>query len=341
MGNFLRRNAGGFTALAAAFLLLFCSWSLVLGQEDTTGVVNRSANLRAGPATTYPVVGRATQGQEITIAATNAAGTWLQLGDGVWIAAFLVDRAGAETVAPVATGASSASTTLRAANLRAGPGTTYAIVGTVRAGETLAIQGRNANGTWLQVGDGAWIAAFLVNQGNGSPPRATPNAPPAPSPTADAPPPPTGGANFIVTQKRLLTPAENGGSTDGPSVHCGYGRALRVHVLDANGNRLNGVPVQAQYGAKETIVTGAQGKGDGVAEFVLGGGQEVKILRNADGSAASSQTATGLSTDPRNISFDILISGGYCQDESSCQTFAANVSCIGHFSWEVVFQRQP
>lgn len=338
MGTFLRQNNGGFTALAAAFLMLFYSWSLVLGQADTTGVVNRSANLRAGPATTYPVVGRATPGQEITIAATNAAGTWLQLADGVWIAAFLVDRAGAETVA---TGASSASTALRAANLRAGPGTTYAIVGTVRAGAALAIQGRNADGTWLQVGDGVWIAAFLVNQGNSSPPVATPNAPPAPSPTVDAPPPPTGGANFVVTQKRLLTPAENGGSTDGPSVHCGYGRALRVHVLDETGNRLNGIPVQAQYGAQETVVTGAQGKGDGVAEFVLGGGQEVKILRNADGSPATSQTATGLSTDPRNIPFAILTSSGYCQDERSCQSFAANVSCIGHFSWEVVFQRQP
>lgn len=343
--------SGFATALVAT--CYFCS--LVFAQDEATGIVIRSANLRAGPATTYPVVGGATAGQEIEIVATNAAATWLQLENGRWIAAFLVDLTGDNVPAPAPTPtAGTGSTALRNANLRAGPGTNYAIVSNVRTGQALTVQGRNADGTWLQLSNGNWIAAFLVNPATTTQPIVTPNSPPQPTnipPTSTTQPstpavPTTvpssaDGNNFVVIQKRLLSPAENGGSTDGPSVHCGYGRALRVNVVDANGNRLNGVPVQAQYGAKETIVTGAQGKGDGVAEFVLGGGQEVKILRNADGSPATSETATGLSTDPRNIPFDLLTSSGYCQDDQSCQTFAANVSCIGHFSWEVVFQQRP
>ncbi len=345
-----------FTGLALALMVGLCFWSLTFAQGSTSGVVTRGANLRSGPATTYPVTGGATQGQAITIVATNAAGTWLQLADGRWIAAFLVDRTvdSADDAASTAVTPSSASgaTALRNANLRAGPGTTYAIVGDVRTGEALDVQGRNTGGTWLQLRNGNWIAAFLVNQASAPQPIVTPNPTPvsttapttvAPAATANSTTAPstTSGSSFVVTQKRLLSPAENGGGTDGPSVHCGYDRRLTVHVLDANGNRLNGVPVQAQLGAKETIVTGAQGKGDGVAEFVLGGGQEVKVLRNPDGSPATSETATGLSTDPRNIPFDILISGGYCQDETSCQSFAANVGCIGHFSWEVFFHGRP
>lgn len=51
-------------------------------------------------------------------------------------------------------------------NLRAGPGTTYDIAGTVAAGAALEPLARNAAGDWLYVrtaqGQEAWIAAFLV-----------------------------------------------------------------------------------------------------------------------------------------------------------------------------------
>ncbi len=52
------------------------------------------------------------------------------------------------------------------ANLRAGPGTAYTLVGTVSQGTTLAIIGRNQSGSWLRVrtpeGQLAWMAAFLL-----------------------------------------------------------------------------------------------------------------------------------------------------------------------------------
>ncbi|WP_297633547.1 SH3 domain-containing protein [Caldilinea sp.] len=49
------------------------------------------------------------------------------------------------------------------ANLRAGPGTNYPIVGGMSAHQTVTVIGRNSTGDWLQLDDGAWIAAFLVS----------------------------------------------------------------------------------------------------------------------------------------------------------------------------------
>lgn len=54
------------------------------------------------------------------------------------------------------------TTAAKNANLRAGPGTTFAVRGGVQAGAPLEISGRNAAGDWYQLASGAWIAAFLV-----------------------------------------------------------------------------------------------------------------------------------------------------------------------------------
>lgn len=329
-------------------------WSLAVAQSATTGVVLRSANLRDGPGTTFPVVGAARPGQRVTIVESNAAGDWYRLATDQWIAAFLINvtnstlAATATRNAPI-TQPAAASTPLavatsgtanRSANLRAGPGTTYAVVGTVRSGQSLNLIGRTADGAWVQIEGGAWIAAFLVNGTTATPPAAP--SPLAPNPTVApvATPRPAGSGNdYVLVQKRLWDPYENGGSLDGPSVHCGYRRELVVNVLDANGNRVNGVAVQVQYGAKETVVTGAQGRGDGVATFVLGGGQDVKVIRDASGRALTSDVATGLSTNPQNIGAEFLRSANYCQDEESCRHFAETNSCNGHFSWTVTFQQ--
>lgn len=48
------------------------------------------------------------------------------------------------------------------ANLRSGPGTDYAVVGGAVAGDQIAPVGRNIAGDWLQLANGAWIAAALV-----------------------------------------------------------------------------------------------------------------------------------------------------------------------------------
>lgn len=99
------------------------------------------------------------------------------------------------------------------ANLRSGPGTTYSVVGSVRAGQALAIVARNAQGDWYQLASGAWIAAFLVSNAPSAAPIATgtstPVAPAATTPVAtqaaaaqptatSTPAAPTGAAHVII-----------------------------------------------------------------------------------------------------------------------------------------------
>jgi len=67
-----------------------------------TTAANGNANLRGGPGTGYPVVGGVKEGDALEVTARNAAGDWLRLASGAWIAAFLVDDAPAAATLPVA-----------------------------------------------------------------------------------------------------------------------------------------------------------------------------------------------------------------------------------------------
>ncbi len=76
------------------------------------------------------------------------------------------------------------------ANLRAGPGTQYAIAGSALQGTRLAITGRNTEGTWLQLDSGYWIYAPLVDSVL-SPLISTPTPVPPITVVAPTPPPAT------------------------------------------------------------------------------------------------------------------------------------------------------
>lgn len=51
----------------------------------------------------------------------------------------------------------------RNANLRSGPGTTYAVVGSATQGQTVTITNQSEAGDWYELSTGEWIAAFLVD----------------------------------------------------------------------------------------------------------------------------------------------------------------------------------
>jgi hypothetical protein len=76
------------------------------------------------------------------------------------------------------------ATATTVSNLRAGPGTEYAIVGSVEADATLDVVGQNSDGTWLALANGAWIAAFLVANAPADLPIVEPTVTPLPSPVA-------------------------------------------------------------------------------------------------------------------------------------------------------------
>jgi uncharacterized protein YraI len=154
---------------------------------DTTTTV--TANLRSGPGTTFDVVSQAGPGESIQIAAISADGQWYLLGNGAWIANFLVatqpanvpvvndeilaavqgttptevatPTAEATPEAPAATTVVSPTVTTDA-NLRAGPGTEFALLGGTLTGQTINIVGRNADGTWFRLDNGGWVFAALV-----------------------------------------------------------------------------------------------------------------------------------------------------------------------------------
>ncbi|MCB0139861.1 MAG: SH3 domain-containing protein [Caldilineaceae bacterium] len=266
------------------------------------------------------------------------------------------------TATPLASPALSANSPL---NVRNGPGLAYLIVAAMQAGETADVTGKNDVGDWWQVtltnGQTGWVFGQLVTtQGDvnsvalitdiPAPPTPEPVAvapTPEPAPAEEAPAqeapaaaPAPGGPDFRLVERRLWSVTENGGRMDGPSVICGEKRQLVVQVLDAAGNPLNGVAVQVVYGNKEIYVSGSQGKGDGVSEFVLGDGQDVKVVKDVDGREVSSDVATGLSTKPYAIAFPDLIAAGFCTDDASCQKNIVDVyACGGHYSWTVKFQR--
>lgn len=253
-----------------------------------------------------------------------------------------------------------------ALNVRSGPGTAYPIIGAMNATAQAEIIAKNPQGDWWQIvlpnGQRGWVFGALVQTSGDMalvavasnipepPPTPTPapvavapDPPPAPEapPAAEPPPaPPSDGPDFVVIERRLWSIWETGGRLDGPSVVCGEKRELHVNVVDINGARINGVAVQAEYGAREIYVTGSQGKGDGKSEFVLGSGQGVRVIRDADGREVTSQVADGLSTRPPDISYDDLRSAEYCTDDASCAAHIASAGCWGHYSWTVTFQRR-
>jgi hypothetical protein len=72
-----------------------------LSQAQSTtvyqGIVNTNANIRSGPGLSFSVVGQAQSGQSVTIVGCNQDCSWLQLANGNWIAAFLVDLVASNT----------------------------------------------------------------------------------------------------------------------------------------------------------------------------------------------------------------------------------------------------
>lgn len=239
-------------------------------------------------------------------------------------------------------------------NLRSGPGKNYPAIGRLQAGSETPIIGRNKNGDWWRIDwagqTQAWVAGTVVRvlgaidtvvvASDIPAPPVVPTRAPAPTappqPPAPAQPSPAAGPDFRLTRVHLYTVQENGGFYDGPSVHCGEKRELWVHVLDAAGNPLNGVPVRSKY-IDEEHVTGV--KAPGAVEFVLGSGQAVYIPRDADGRAVTSDVAEGLSTNPAGIAIETLIGGGFCRDAVDCAHFVGQNGCYGHYSWDVTFQR--
>lgn len=177
--------------------------------------VIENANLRAGPGTNFAIVGQATAGQEVQVAAVSEDGGWYLLGNGAWIAGFLVATPEAPVpvvndqilqavtgqTAPAPTGVVTPTVTVDA-NLRAGPGTEFDVIGGTITGQAINIVGRNADGTWFRLDNGGWVFAALV--ANPPPLESVPVLNPDGTPAA-APQPP-GLGSLLPTPTPTPTP---------------------------------------------------------------------------------------------------------------------------------------
>ncbi len=241
-------------------------------------------------------------------------------------------------------------------NLRGGPGKAYPVVARLRNGQEVAIVGRNASGDWWQLEmpgvKQAWVAGTVVKvlgaidtvkvaQNIPPVPTAAPRptaAPQPPAAAAPAPAPAPSGPHFTLVGRRLWTVEETGGVVAGGlSVNCGGQHTLHVYVKDAAGNLLNGVTIKETGGVQQELVSGS--KGPGMAEYDLyPPGKDVAIARDADGRQATSDTGAAPSV-VTAIPFDILRSGHYCTSDDDCAHLVRENGCTGHYSWDLVFQR--
>ncbi|MGI6488512.1 MAG: N-acetylmuramoyl-L-alanine amidase [Syntrophomonadaceae bacterium] len=170
---------------------------------EVTGSV---VNLRQGPGTTHPVVGKVAQGTRLSVLGSTSGWYQVTAPNGVqgYITTAYVKAVSAgsqsspsdpvtapsESSSSVSESASSeirsGEVTGRVVNLRFGPGTTYPRIGQVKQGDNLQIF--NSSGDWYLVksdgGKQGWVAGSLIKVGPA--PQA---AAPAPQPESIVSPP--------------------------------------------------------------------------------------------------------------------------------------------------------
>ncbi|MFK5635653.1 MULTISPECIES: transglycosylase family protein [unclassified Ornithinimicrobium] len=134
------------------------------GTQGTWWVsASAGANIRSGPSTSYAVVGGAARGAKITGSLSSG---WVKLADGRgWVSAATLTTSdpGAPEPAPQPPPAAASTwkvTATGGANLRSGPGTSYAVVGGFAHGATFS---GSLSGGWVKLADGrGWVSGSIV-----------------------------------------------------------------------------------------------------------------------------------------------------------------------------------
>ncbi len=268
-------------------------------------------NLRGGPGTNYNVVGSLQTGQTADVVARNPSGDWWQISAGGvqgWVYSPLVTTSGEINAVAVA------------ADIPAAPPPTPAPVAQAPA----------------PVAQAPAPVAEAPAPAEPAQPEAPAEAAPAEAapveeaPAEAAPPPASETPHFTMVQKRLWNKQENDG--------CIGKHLARVNVVDSNNVRLNGVTLQSPY-TGATLVTGDQGKGEGIIEYDLHqSGDAFKVMTDHKGRAVSSDATEGATTRTPDIDQQTFIDAGYCSNDADCQVFYSSWGCHGHYSWEFTLQ---
>ena len=143
-------------------------------QPNTAIVATGALNVRSGPGVSYSVVTVVQGGQTLQLLGRNANASWVQVrtpsGHVGWVNATLIQTSTSIQSLPIV-GAGAPPTPgavviTGAANVRSGPGTVYNVVAVATNGQQVALLGRNADSSWVQIrlGNGTvgWINSSLV-----------------------------------------------------------------------------------------------------------------------------------------------------------------------------------
>jgi len=165
------------------------------------------------------------------------------------------------------------------------------------------------------------------------PPTATP------APTATTKP----SVDFKVLEQRLLGAKENGGTTtDGSIQSCGFLHIYLIKAVDINNVPLPNILVRRVYAGNAQIPPTGN-KGPGMTEEVTPthAGDIFYVMGDTGGTKFTSEQTRTLSVRDTEIPNADLIAGGYCRDKAECDyRKSMNLLCEGHYSYNIVFQRQ-
>jgi len=123
------------------------------------GILTLQVHVRSGPGTGYDSLGLLNAGQTVLVISKDAQSTWYQIlyssapQGRAWVIAQYVQLA-AGVVVPVDSTPTPAGPTGRVTlriNVRSGPGMTFNSLGTLEAGATVALTGRNSTASWYQI----------------------------------------------------------------------------------------------------------------------------------------------------------------------------------------------
>ncbi len=128
-----------------------------------TGTVTASRlNVRSGPGSGNPIVGKLNSGASVTI--HQIEGDWLMIGEGQWVHGGYVNQTlnqNAQPAGPTGSGTVTASKL----NVRSGAGTSFGKVDALDNGSQLDIY--ESDGDWLRIGDNQWVHGNYVDQSGG------------------------------------------------------------------------------------------------------------------------------------------------------------------------------
>ena len=172
------------TMLAGAIAIMTAFYAVPAFADPA--FATRNVNVRSGPGLTYEAVDRLVSGEPVERGNCNSDGSWCYIrheGTNGWVPAVLLENTPSgldpqEPDTPPVAGMDNDYTARSVVNVRSGPGTNFATVDRLKAGEAVTRGQCTSDGGWCYVNhDGAdgWVSASFLAPVNRPPPSNPPS----------------------------------------------------------------------------------------------------------------------------------------------------------------------